>query len=154
MLSSNHYHQSISAHVALIHHWVISLPGSIDKGLDVPRLQQPMILTNFHNSWVNRWGESLLCHGPADVGRRRRFFRYSWASRCWPRAEAIFRSHFLRTFPDDFNLSGGSDIINPVRMEHVNSCCPDLVGHLCNLVWTEQVNSCRPDLVGHLCYPE
>ncbi len=37
-------------------------------------LKQPMILTDFHNSWVNRWGESLLCHGPADVGRRRRFF--------------------------------------------------------------------------------
>ncbi len=126
------------------------------RSVAIPRTlyMQPMILTDFHNSWVNRWGESLLCHGPADVGRRRRFFRYSWASRCRPGAEAIFRSHFLRTFPDDFNPSGGSDIINPVRMEHVNSCRLDLVGHLCNLVRTEQVNSCRPDLVGHLCYPE
>ncbi len=39
-------------------------------------------------------------------------------------------------------------------MEHINSCRPDLVGHLCNLVRTEQVNSCRLDLVGHLCYLE
>jgi len=54
-------------------------------------------------------------------------------SRCQPRAEAIFQSHFLQMFPDNFNLSRGSDIINPVWMEQVNSCHLDLVGHLCYL---------------------
>ncbi len=35
MLSSNHNHQSISTRIALIHHRDISLPGFIDKGLDL-----------------------------------------------------------------------------------------------------------------------
>jgi hypothetical protein len=43
---------------------------------------QPMIRTDFHISWANRWGDSFLCHGSADVGRHRRFFRKSWSSRC------------------------------------------------------------------------
>ncbi len=32
-------YQSISTYTALIHHWDISLPGFIDKGLALPRLQ-------------------------------------------------------------------------------------------------------------------
>ncbi len=101
--------------------------------------RQPMILTDFYNSWVNWWGESLLCHGPANISWCWGFFWYSWASRCQPRAEAIFQSHFLQMFPDNFNLSRGSDIINPVWMEQVNSCHLDLVGHLCYLEWGDRI---------------
>ena len=43
---------------------------------------QPMILSDFNHSWENRLWESPICHGLADVGRFRRFCRFSWVNRC------------------------------------------------------------------------
>ncbi len=48
------YHQSISTRAAPIHHRDISLPGSIDKGLDMPRLQITFLITWPQNSCSSR----------------------------------------------------------------------------------------------------
>ena len=41
-----------------------------------------MICHEFHHWWVIRREDSLITHGPTDVGRSRKFFRNSWATRC------------------------------------------------------------------------
>ena len=40
-----------------------------------------MICHEFHNWWVIRHEDSLITHGPTDVGRSWKFFRNSWATR-------------------------------------------------------------------------
>src|SRR6266702_1301217 len=62
-------------------HW--STGGMYPETLDNPDTSfsdHIMICHDSHNCWATRWKESLITHGPADVGRCWRFFWNSWAN--------------------------------------------------------------------------